>query len=320
MAIEINIPGRNFLDEGIRIGDILVIKNIVNAGAFPGVFLVRNGKPLVYDVLKVTEIASKEVLRFEAYRLSKPLGVTQSDLNFGSGDSFDFDVIRNLTKDEQVDRLVGIAKSYDSKRVVLVWPPEAELDDKGTIIDGSGIVAMVAAALASYPAQQPFTNLKFNGPYKLRYSNDYFNSAQLDRLSDAGYFVLVQDAPGAQVYCRHQKTTSQGSIQEQELSITKAVDKFSSDIYDLVKEYIGKYNISQDLLTQINDVLNQYLFNATSIKAPYCGSLIISANKPVLRANLEGANQDLVPGTIEISIDIEVGYPANYIPVKVFVR
>ena len=81
MAIEINIPGRNFLDEGIRIGDILVIKNIVNAGAFPGVFLVRDGKPLIYDVLKVIEIASKEVLRFEAYRLSKPLGVIQSDPN-----------------------------------------------------------------------------------------------------------------------------------------------------------------------------------------------------------------------------------------------
>ena len=319
MAILINAPGKNFLEAKVRLGDRIKITKVffVNAAPDKHLFIDGSAKALIFTDLIVEEVA-KESLKVEAYNEGNSLNLVDANLNLvDTGDYFEFDVIRNLSKDEQVDLLVEKIKSFDSERVVFVWPPEAEMEDK-TTITGSSIAAMVASVVASYPAQQSFTNLRFNGPYKLKYSNDYFNTTQLNRLSAAGAFVLVQDAPGGQVYCRHQKTTSQsGLIQKTEFSVVKAIDKYSTDLYDLAKVYIGKYNISQDLLTELDDVISQYNYNAKSHKSPYCGSLIINNGPVTLRANLEGSNTDILPGTIKISVNVEIGYPANNIDIDV---
>lgn len=318
----------NFLTNGVRIGDQLVPKTIANASGVAPLndvtnFLVKTGAHFAFDQLLVTSVISETSLAFLPYTSGVALDTTGVSINLGTpgtGENYTFDIIRSLSKDEQATLIANTAKAYGSKRVLYIWPPVAQWEENGPLLDGSALAAALAAAKSSYPAQQSFTNLGFPGPYKLQYSNDYFTPAQLDKLSDAGVFVLVQDAPGAEIYARHQKTTSTASIQEQEWSITTAVDKLSIDCYDIVKPFIGKYNISQDLLTQIEDVITQYLFAAKTNKAAYCGSLIIDYTQLSLRANLEGANQDLAPGTIEISVTIEVGYPANYINVKLYIK
>lgn len=316
-----------FLTQGVKIGDELVITEISNATGIAPLndvtnFLVKSGAIYPFDQLLVTSVLSETSLAFLPYTSGVALDTTGVTINLGdpgTGEYYNFDIVRHLTKDEQAALIAATAQSYGSKRVIYVWPPAMVWEDGGPTLDGSALAAALAAAKSSYPAQQSFTNLGFPGPYQLMYSNTYFTPTQLDRLSAAGVFVMVQNAPGAEVYARHQKTTSTASIQEQEWSITTAVDKLSIDCYDLVKPFIGKYNISQDLLTQIEDVITQYLFAAKTNKAPYCGSLIIGYTNLVLRANLEGANQDLSPGTIEISVTIEVGYPANYINVKLYI-
>jgi len=324
-----------FLTNGVKIGDELVPKVVTNSvyvAANAGSATALTGKllkvtattALDYDNLYVSEVTSETSLKVIAYKagvaITDSSQSAQYDLALSTLDTFTFDIVHNLTKDEQVTIIAETAASYGSKRVLYVWPPEADWDGAGSIVDGSAIAAATAAAISAYPAQQSFTNLGFSGPNTLKYSNTYFTPTQLNRLSESGVFVLVQDTPGAQVYARHQKTTSTASIQEQEFSITKAVDKLSLDLASLVKPFIGKYNITQDLLTQLDDVLKQYLFNAKTSSAPYCGSLIIDYSKLVLRANLEGANQDLTPGTVEIAVTCEVGYPANYINIKLFVN
>jgi hypothetical protein len=323
MSITITITGKTFLTDGVKVGDEVVVTSITNpsaTGILAGLLLKSGVNPVIYDKLLVTEVSSETAIKFDAYLNGVALGMTAANLNITTGEQFTFNVVHHLSKDEQAAEVAAVASSYGSKRVVYVWPPEADWDGNGTLVNGSVIAAATAAAISAYPAQQSFTNLGFAGPNTLHYSNTYFSPAQLDVMSNAGVFVLVQDAPGGQVYARHQKTTSTASIQEQEFSITKAVDKLSLDLGSLVKPFIGKYNITQDLLTQLDDVLKQYLFAAKTNKAPYCGSLIIDYSQLVIRANLEGQNQDLAPGTVEIAVTVEVGYPANYINVKIFVK
>lgn len=323
MSITVTIAGKTFLTDGVKVGDEVVVTSITNpaaVGILAGLLLKSGANPVIYDKLLVTEVTSETALKFDAYLSGVALGMTAANLNITTGEQFTFNVVHHLSKDEQAAAIAAVASSYGSKRVVYVWPPEADWDGNGTTVNGSVIAAATAAAISAYPAQQSFTNLGFAGPNTLHYSNTYFSPAQLDVMSAAGVFVLVQDAPGAQVYARHQKTTSTASIQEQEFSITKAVDKLSLDLGALVKPFIGKYNITQDLLTQLDDILKQYLFNAKTNKAAYCGSLIIDYSQLVIRANLEGQNQDLAPGTVEIAVTVEVGYPANYINVKLYVK
>lgn len=321
MSITLTIPGATFLDDGIRIGDI-VVPTVPNALSF----LKRAGLPLLYDTIKVINVISQTSLQFDAYVNDSPISPAISDTDqahLQGTPAVSFAIKHLLSKDEQADEIAALARSYASKRVVLVWPPKADwVDGNGETVtlDGSSCAAALGAAISAYPAQQGFTNLPFPGPKKLYYSNTYFTKAQLNRMTDAGVCVLVQDAEGANVYARHQKTTSTTSIQESELSITKAVDKVSIDCYVTVKPFIGKYNINHDLLTQIHEILNQYFFDAQNNKAAYCGALIISYKNISLRANLDGENQDLPVATIEISVDVEVGYPANFINIKLLVR
>lgn len=306
--------GENLVEAGVIIGD----KVIASLDAW----LVKDTKTLTlgidYSEIYVTAVATDSV-SIEAYINNTPVGID----NRIHPVSVSLDFVRELSKDAQVDVLTSLAKSYNNKRVVLVWPPKADwtIDGDNTIsLDGTALAAVTAAAKSAYPAHQSFTNLSFPGPQKLYYSNTYFTPSQLNKLSDAGLFVLVQDAVGGEIYARHQKTTSTTSIQEQELSITNAVDKVSIDLYSTVKPFIGKYNVTQDLLTQLQDVIKEYLYAAKSKKSAYCGSLIINSKNLVIRANLEGQNTDLTPGVVEISVTVEVGYPANYIDINILVN
>lgn len=343
--VALTFSGTTFLTSGVKVGDKFVVKTLTNP-AFAAANVANytganasnannplklfktgsagSGVPLDYDAIYISEVTSELALKVVPYKngiaLNDSTQVAQYDVALLATDSLTYDIIHLLSKDEQATLIANTAKSYGSKRVLYVWPPEADWDGNGSMVNGSAIAAATAAAMSAYPAQQSFTNLGFGGPYELKYSNNYFTPSQLDKMSDAGVFVLVQDAKGGQVYARHQKTTSSVSIQEQEFSITKTVDKLSLDLSSLVKPFIGKFNINQDLLTQLDDVLKQYLFKAKTDKAPYCGSLIIDYSQLVLRANLEGQNQDLPVGTIEIAVTVEVGYPANFINVKLYVK
>jgi hypothetical protein len=62
------------------------------------------------------------------------------------------------------------------------------------------------------------------------------------------------------------------------------------------------------------------MYSAQSNKSAYCGALIISYATPTLRANLDGANTDLTVGTIEISVTVEIGYPANFVNILLYVN
>jgi hypothetical protein len=323
MSILITVPGETFLTKGVRIGDTVKILTVNGSDVDSTHYLLKSGSnQLDYDALLVSEVVSETSFNMEAYKNGVTLDIDATMLNLASKQSFTFDIIHNLSKDEQVDQICAIAQGYANKRVVLVWPPKADyiINSKKVTVDGSALAAALAAAKSIYPAQQSMTNMPFAGPYQLYYSNNYFTPTQLNRLSDAGVLVLVQDAVGADIYARHQKTTSNVSIQEQEMSITNAIDKISIDIAAIGKPFIGKFNITQDLLTQLQDVFNTYLFNAQSHKSPYCGSLILSYTAPVLRANLDGQNTDLPPGRLQVSLTVEIGYPANYIDILVYIQ
>jgi len=284
--------------------------------------------------LRITQIISDRVFIMEGYKadgtvanISKnttikfPLDNPHSGaLSWGA--SISYQIVHALSKDDQVAEVAAVAQAFDSKRVNLIWPDKGVIiDDDGAQqeVDGTFLCACFAGAKSAYPAQQSFTNLGFPGPYKLVHSNDYLTKLQMDDLSAAGVNVVVQDADGAQVYSRHQRTTSVSIFENSELSIVTAVDKVSLDLIETLKPFIGKYNITDDFLNFVHDASEQYLFSAKSQKAPMCGSLIIDGKVIGVRANLHGQNQDLSPGVVELTIGCEFPKPANYINIKLLI-
>jgi len=310
------------LDVGVRPGDEVVVLT-VSGNSTPNLFTgLAPGTD--YDNILVTQIVSNSSFMMDAYLNGTPLGLTVSNLAITGSvdptDAFTYNIVHNYTKPEQVALISAIAESYASRRIVCVWPPLADWSDGngGTIqLDGSALCAALAGAVSAYPAQQSFTNLPFAGPKKLYYSNDYFTPDQLKELSAAGVFVLMQDTVGGQVYSRHQVTTDMTSIETQEFSVTKAVDQIANDLYDAVKPKIGKFNITPNLLTQLNEDLDHYCFAAQNASKPYCGPLMLSSKNLTIAANLNGQNTDIIKGRIRVSLNCEVGYPANNIDITV---
>jgi hypothetical protein len=122
--------------------------------------------------------------------------------------AINYRIRRQLTKDEQILNLVTTAQSVRSKRCTLTWPDTVQVSDlrNGALpratasirtlagdVEGYYVSCQVGGACAGLPAQHGLTNLGLSGVNVLRHSQGYFTERQLSRLSDGGFFVMVQN-------------------------------------------------------------------------------------------------------------------------------
>jgi hypothetical protein len=266
----------------------------------------------------VTAITSSTGLTYDGFLQGIKLGLA---LGSATGTPT-YTIVHNLTKDEQVAEIINYATNIADKRVVLVWPPEAEVlnaDGTTSVVDGTFIAACLASAKSAYPAQQGFTNFPIPGPYKLHYSNTYFTKTQLTALINAGIMVFTQDVPGNNISALRQVTTDPSSFENFELSCVTTVDKVSADLISIFKPYIGPYNITQDYLGLLSSIGDQYMYQAKSQKSPKCGSLVLNGTIDSILANIGGTNPTIPDGTVQINASIEVGKPANWIKIQLYV-
>ena len=340
MAIQVTLPATytdetghtqnmDLINMGVLVGDLVVATP--SQVSSPDPMFVTGSTPVAFvGTLYVTQIISQQVFVMEGYNPDNTIANISMNTTIKIGNhsgavsygTISYQIVHNLSKDDQANDIAAVATAFGSKRVSLIWPDQGIIvDDNGDeqLVDGSFLCACFAGAKSAYPAQQSFTNLGFPGPYKLVHSNDYFTKLQMDTLSGAGVNVVVQDAVGAQVYSRHQHTTDVAVIENSELSIVTAVDKVSLDLMSTLQPFIGKYNITDDFLNFVHDASEQYLFSAKSQKAPMCGSLIVDGKVVGVRANLHGLNTDLSPGVVELTIACEFPKPANYINIKLLI-
>lgn len=313
MAITITStkPNPEFMSR-INVGDYIEVVTPNDINGIPIPWLTVN-----WDTIRVVNVDSNTSLVIEAYYKGTAVnntGLVASNINPAlSGQNITYKVMRYLTLDQQIDHLIGIANNYNSNRTSLIWPPVAlwYVDDNNhdlgmKDLGAPSIAACYAAAKTAYPAQQGFTNMPFQGPYQLKYSNDYFNRSQLNRLSASGWAVFVQETPGAPITCRHQ-LASDGT----EVSIVQQIDKVSIDLKEMLRHMIGIWNINEALLTALTEQALSYLFSAKNNVADRVGGLIQDYQPPVLRANLNGQNLDLPKTMVEMRVNISFGWPFN---------
>jgi hypothetical protein len=230
---------------------------------------------------------------------------------------------KDYDKYEQAQYLADYAKAFANRRVFNVWPDIAQVtyendrtgDDTFDTATGNTTSELpgyyqgciVSGMITFYPPQQPFTNVPVTGLIGLQHSNEYFNPSQLDIIATGGNYIFVQDTPSAPCYCRHQLSTDVTLIEKRELSITKDVDYVSKSLRNLLRPYIGKYNITQIFLEMLSTVVTSALKSYTE------GGQLMNANLIELKQSEDQ------PDTVLVTIDILVPYPANYIRVTLLI-
>jgi hypothetical protein len=168
-------------------------------------------------------------------------------------------------------------------------------------VPGYYATACVAGMVGQLTPQQGFTNYPVVGLTRVVGGSDRFTQRQLNVMAAGGVYILVQDAIGAPVICRHQLSTDMGSIEKRELSITKVVDFTAKFLRTGLRNFIGRSNITQPFLDQLSTVVEGQL-----------GFLVDSG--VLIGAKLNNLVQDANnPDSVMADVTLEVPYPCNFL-------
>jgi hypothetical protein len=210
---------------------------------------------------------------------------------------------------DEATAYADIARGFLDRRVVCTAPDKAKatLDGLETLIEGYYLAAGLAGRISSKNPQQPLTEDTLTGFSGVMGSQDRYSEAQLQILSGGGLWVFYQQADGQPVRNRHQLTTDMTSIEKRELSVTTALDFASKLIRSSLRNFIGRFNITQsiqDAITTTLEGLRNFLLRLGVFKSFEVNAIRQSESQP---------------DTLEIDITIGVLYPLNYIRVTLVV-
>jgi hypothetical protein len=201
------------------------------------------------------------------------------------------------------DTVAALGQSFLNRRFWMTFPDACASTIEGIeqIIDGFYMNAAIAGMIAQQPPQQSFTNFPMTGFTRVLGSNDTFSARHLDVMAAGGAYIIVQDALGAPLISRFALTTDLTSIETRTDSITKVVDFVAKFMRKGLRNYIGRFNITQGFLDSIGSVIQGLL-----------GVLIETG--VLIGAQMNNIIQDEdAPDTVLVEITLDVPFPANYI-------
>lgn len=223
-----------------------------------------------------------------------------------------------LTPSEEAAAIRDYAKAFGSKRIVSFVPDQVKItytnktlpvpDDETWLLPGYYAAAAFAGYRSNVDPSQPMTNVSIPGIQELVHSNTYFLPDQLNTIAEGGNTILIQRTKSTPCYVRHQLTTNMASIEERELSITVAVDYCAKVMRIGLRPYIGKHNITDELLTQLRGI-------AESLLRALVEGFVVRQGSSLDRLE---QNKDR-PDEVDLDISLIVFYPCNRINVTLFI-
>ena len=201
------------------------------------------------------------------------------------------------------------SRGYANRRTWVTFPDKAAATIGGLeqILEGFYLNAAIAGMIGQQPPQQSFTNFPMTGFTRVIGSNDTFSERQLNVMAAGGTYIIVQDGIGLPLTARMALTTDMTSIETRTDSITKVVDFTSKFIRRSLKNFIGRFNITQGFLDTLGSVIQGI------------GGFLVETGV-LIGMTLNGIIQDEnARDTVLIDISLDVPYPANYLRVTLVV-
>ena len=194
-------------------------------------------------------------------------------------------------------------QGFADRRVWSTFPDQcsATLDGVQQVLEGFYLNAAIVGMIAKNPPQQSFTNYPMTGFNSVIGSNDTFGTQPMNVMAAGGTYIIVQDGAATPLYSRMALTTDMTSIETRTDSITKVVDFTAKFLRTGLKNYIGRFNITQGFLDTLGHVLQGMLG-------------FLTESGVLIGANLNNIVQDTsAPDTVLIDVTLDVPYPCNYI-------
>jgi hypothetical protein len=201
------------------------------------------------------------------------------------------------------ENIQAAAQGWGFRRGFYVHPDKVAVNVTGLeqIVEGYYGTACIVGMVGEQPPQQGFTNYPITGLTRVVGGSDMFTQRQLNVIAAGGVYILLQDAEGAPVKCRHQLSTDMSSIEARELSITKVVDYTAKFMRAGLRNFIGRSNITQPFLDNLSTVVQgqlNFLVEAGVLNGADINNIIQDADQP---------------DTVLIDVTLDVPFPCNYI-------
>lgn len=209
----------------------------------------------------------------------------------------------------EVETYVNIGQGYSTRRVwhLISNGAYASVDGVISLVEGFFLCAAKAGQVAGNLPSAPLTNFSISGFTGVVGTNDRYTESQMNQIAYGGNDIIVQPGAGSPLVSRHQLTTNMASIEVREQSIVKAVDFCAKFIRTGLRNFIGKFNITETFLDTISAVVQGQV-------------RYLSDNGIIAGGDLNNIIQDTTnPDTVLVDVTIEVLYPCNYIRVTLII-
>ena len=203
----------------------------------------------------------------------------------------------------------AVSQSYLNRRFWHTAPDSAAATLGGVeqIINGFYMNAAIVGMIGQQPPQQSFTNFPMAGFTRVLGSSNYFSERQMNVMAAGGTYIIVQDAPSAPLIARMALTTDLTSVETRTDSITKVVDFTAKFLRKGLKNFIGRFNITQAFLDQLGTVVGGL------------GGYLVEVGV-LVGFNLNNLIQDEdAPDTVLVDVLIDPPYPCNYIRITLVI-
>jgi hypothetical protein len=231
-------------------------------------------------------------------------------------ENIDYTVTRDISTDRKTQRdiLIATLGSVSSPRLLMVYPGTCTVQGFSNQ-PGYYLSSAVGGMLSLFEPHRPKNNIALAGIEAIETSNlGYFTEDNIDALSDAGYFVLIQDTAGSAPYCVHQVTTGYpdyNATQEfGELSVVNTFDFVSRTFKNSLKPYVGTWNVIPQALSSISTTLDSTALSLRSKRVDLIGAPLLGMTIDSLEISPTDA------GTIVVTLSIRIPRVLNKITLE----
>lgn len=214
-----------------------------------------------------------------------------------------------VDKAKVAETYAAIGQTYGNRRFWHTMPDQcaATLGGIEQAINGFYMNAGIAGMIGQQPPQQSFTNFPMAGYTRVIGSSQYFSESQMNIMAAGGTYIIVQDAQNAPLISRMALTTDLTSVETRTDSITKVVDFVAKFLRRGLKNFIGRFNITQAFLDQLGTVIGGL------------GGFLVEVGV-LVGFNLNNIIQDeQAPDTVLVDVLVDPPYPCNYIRITLVI-
>jgi hypothetical protein len=221
------------------------------------------------------------------------------------------EIYHNRNRNEIVEDIVQQAGSLSNRRVCAVWPDQ--VGEAGVVQAGYYLAAALAGLASGVVPHQPLTNVEVAGFDDYSRSYKYFNETQLNRLAEAGTWIVTEDKDGTP-YTRHALTTDNLDLNRREEMIRRNVDSLSYLFLRRLRPFIGRTNAQPGMVRRLRYEVGVLIdFLKTNGFTDELGSQLTSGTIRTLQIH------PLLKDRIEIVLDLVVPAPLNNIELHLVV-